>query len=60
MVEWECPTDPREASGLDPEAVHTAGQEQGRWVTQCAVAESGNVTPTTVQAHYETLTEQVA
>jgi len=22
MVEWECPTNPREASGLDPEAVH--------------------------------------
>jgi len=23
MVGWECPTKPREASGLDPEAVHT-------------------------------------
>jgi dipeptidyl aminopeptidase/acylaminoacyl peptidase len=23
MIEWECPTNPREASGLDPEAVHT-------------------------------------
>ncbi|SEU10444.1 hypothetical protein SAMN04488694_1465 [Natrinema hispanicum] len=22
MVGWECPTNPREASGLDPEAVH--------------------------------------
>ena len=22
MVKWECPTNPREASGLDPEAVH--------------------------------------
>jgi hypothetical protein len=22
MVGWECPTKPREASGLDPEAVH--------------------------------------
>ena len=22
MVEWEYPTNPREASGLDPEAVH--------------------------------------
>jgi len=22
MVAWECPTKPREASGLDPEAVH--------------------------------------
>ena len=25
MVGWECPTKPREASGLDPEAVHHAG-----------------------------------
>ena len=24
MVEWECPTNPREASGLDPEAVHVS------------------------------------
>ncbi len=24
MVGWECPTNPREASGLDPEAVHTS------------------------------------
>ncbi|GGJ17777.1 hypothetical protein GCM10008995_29390 [Halobellus salinus] len=24
MVEWGCPTNPREASGLDPEAVHRA------------------------------------
>ncbi|TYL36939.1 hypothetical protein CV102_19480 [Natronococcus pandeyae] len=23
MVAWECPTKPREASGLDPEAVHS-------------------------------------
>ncbi|AFK19440.1 hypothetical protein E6P09_11695 [Haloferax mediterranei ATCC 33500] len=22
MVAWECPTKPREASGIDPEAVH--------------------------------------
>ncbi|WP_449271945.1 DUF7344 domain-containing protein [Haloterrigena gelatinilytica] len=22
MVSWACPTNPREASGLDPEAVH--------------------------------------
>jgi hypothetical protein len=22
MVRWECPTNPWEASGLDPEAVH--------------------------------------
>jgi hypothetical protein len=24
MVGWECPTKPREASGLDPEAVHVS------------------------------------
>jgi len=27
MVAWECPTNPREASGLDPEAVHEALEE---------------------------------
>ena len=27
MVEWECPTKPREASGLDSEAVHEAKEE---------------------------------
>jgi transcription initiation factor TFIIB len=47
-------------AGFAAACLYTAGQEQGRWVTQCAVAESGNVTPTTVQAHYETLKEQVA
>ncbi|RMB23825.1 DUF7521 family protein [Haloplanus aerogenes] len=26
MVEWECPTNPREASGLDLEAVHIGYQ----------------------------------
>jgi hypothetical protein len=31
MVGWECPTKPREASGLDPEAVHTwAGEAASR------------------------------
>jgi hypothetical protein len=27
MVAWECPTNPREASGLDPEAVHVLPRE---------------------------------
>ena len=27
MVGWECPTKPREASGLDPEAVHGDGKQ---------------------------------
>jgi len=30
MVEWECPTNPREASGLDPEAVHAMNRIAGR------------------------------
>ena len=29
MVEWEYPTNPREASGLDPEAVHYLYNEYG-------------------------------
>ncbi len=51
MVGWECPTKPREASGLDPEAVHyvvvtlaTVGfgdivpvTTAGRWVTVAAI-----------------------
>jgi hypothetical protein len=32
MVAWECPTNPREASGLDPEAVHKTG-----WLTLYAL-----------------------
>jgi len=28
MVGWECPTNPREASGLDPEAVHADLQQE--------------------------------
>ncbi len=27
MVGWECPTNPREASGLDPEAVHGSASQ---------------------------------
>ena len=30
MVGWECPTKPREASGLDPEAVHGMRGERPR------------------------------
>jgi len=46
-------------AGFSAACLYTAGQEAGRWVTQCAVAESGNVIPTTVRAHYEILKEQV-
>ena len=28
MVAWECPINPREASGLDPEAVHNSDRWQ--------------------------------
>jgi transcription initiation factor TFIIB len=34
-----------------------SGQEQGKWVTQSDVAETGNVTPTMVRTHHETLDE---
>jgi len=37
-----------------------SGEELGYWVTQSDVAETGNVTPTTVRTHHETLEERVA
>jgi hypothetical protein len=40
---------------LAPEVLPKAGQEQGKWVTQSDVAETGNVTPTTMRTHHETL-----
>ncbi len=47
-------------AGFAAACLYKAGQEQGTWVTQSDVAEIGNVTPTTVRAHRETLEEQVA
>jgi transcription initiation factor TFIIB len=47
-------------AGFAAACLYTAGQEQGQWVTQAAVAEVGNVTPVTVRSHYETVKEQVA
>src|SRR6056297_1908197 len=44
-------------AGFAAACLYKAGQEQGQWVTQRAVAESGNVTPTTVRTHHETLEE---
>jgi len=41
-------------------ACYKAGEELGYWVTQSDVAETGNVTPTTVRTHHETLEERVA
>ncbi|MDF9748063.1 transcription initiation factor IIB [Natrinema salsiterrestre] len=44
-------------AGFAAACLYKAGQEEGEWVTQRDVAESGNVTPTTVRTHYETLDE---
>jgi transcription initiation factor TFIIB len=44
-------------AGFAAACLYKAGQEQGKWVTQSDVAETGNVTPTTVQTHHETLDE---
>ena len=44
-------------TGFAAACLYKAGQEQGQWVTQSDVAESGNVTPTTVRTHHETLDE---
>ncbi|MEF8779976.1 MAG: alpha-amylase family glycosyl hydrolase [Haloferacaceae archaeon] len=34
MVAWECPINPREASGLDPEAVHHSNHDQPRGLSR--------------------------
>ena len=47
-------------AGFAAACLYKAGHEQGQWVTQRDVAETGNVTPTTVRRHHETLAEQVA
>ena len=47
-------------AGFAAACLYKAGQEQGQGVTQRDVAESGNVTPTTVRGHHETLEEQIA
>jgi transcription initiation factor TFIIB len=47
-------------AGFAAACLYSARQEQGKWVMQRDVAESGNVTPTTVRSHHETLEEQVA
>ncbi|MFD1600391.1 transcription initiation factor IIB [Halobellus rarus] len=47
-------------AGFAAACLYKAGQEQEKWVTQGDVAESGNVTPTTVRTHHETLEEYVA
>lgn len=46
--------------GFAVACLHKAGEEQSKWVTQRDVAEFGNVTPTIVRTHHETLEEQVA
>ncbi|MFW5956743.1 MAG: transcription initiation factor IIB [Halorhabdus sp.] len=47
-------------AGFAAACLYKAGREEGRWLTQSDVAESGNVTPTTVRTHHETLVKQVA
>ncbi|MEE6209471.1 transcription initiation factor IIB family protein [Salarchaeum sp. III] len=47
-------------AGFAASCLYKAGQEQGKWVTQSSVAETGNVTPTAVRTHHETLAEHVA
>ncbi|UIP01686.1 transcription initiation factor IIB family protein (plasmid) [Halobaculum sp. CBA1158] len=44
-------------AGFAAACLYKAGQEQGHWVTQSDVAETGNVTPTTIRTHHETLGE---
>ena len=46
-------------AGFAAACLYTAGREEGRWLTQRAVAESGNVTPSTVRTHHETVAEQI-
>jgi transcription initiation factor TFIIB len=46
-------------AGFAAACLYKAGEEQGQSVTQIDVAESGNVTPTTVRTHHNTLEEQV-
>ncbi|WP_096396426.1 transcription initiation factor IIB family protein [Halorubrum trapanicum] len=47
-------------AGFAAACLYKAGQELEQWVTQSDVAETGNVTPTTVRTHHETLEEQIA
>jgi len=46
-------------AGFAAACLYKACREEGRWLTQRDVAESGDVTPTTVRTHHETLEEQV-
>ncbi|QSG13470.1 Transcription initiation factor TFIIB, Brf1 subunit/Transcription initiation factor TFIIB (plasmid) [Halapricum desulfuricans] len=42
-------------AGFAAACLYKAGREEGRWLTQRDVAESGDVTPTTVRTHQDTL-----
>ena len=44
-------------AGFAAACLYKAGQEQGQWVTQSDVAESGGVTSTTIRTHHEKLDE---
>ncbi len=53
MVGWEYPTKPREASGLDPEAVHAASLLCNEKKTQCEIADVAQVTEVTIRNRYQ-------
>jgi transcription initiation factor TFIIB len=47
-------------AGFAAACLYKAGREEGRWLTQRDVVESGDVTSTTIRTHRDTLEEQVA
>ncbi|MBX0296844.1 transcription initiation factor IIB [Haloarcula nitratireducens] len=47
----------RSIEAIAAACLYKAGQEQGKWMTQSDVAETGNVTPTTIRTHHKTLDE---
>ena len=46
-------------AGFAAACLYTAGQEQGRWVTQAEAAAVASVTATTIRTHHETVAEQI-
>lgn len=47
-------------AGFVADCLYKSGEEQGKWVTQRTVAETGNGTPTTDWTHQETFEDQIA
>ena len=42
-------------AGFAAACLHTAGREEGRWLTQSGVAEAANISTTTIRTHRDTL-----